>query len=812
MPNIPTFDVLIAEARDGYTVRAQATPGQHALSVQPFQLPVDLQSLSAHRTDVGAWIEHARIVRRSTDGEELRRARAFGTALFEHTLTGDLLASYRASRKAVPLNERLRIRLRLPAALVSLPWELMFDPDDDQFLALAPDLVVVRYPELPNPINPLQLNGPLRVVLIAASPRDLPPLNLDRELLRITSALKGPLERGQVVLDILRGPDTLSQLRARLRDTAHIVHFLGHGDLDSIGGEGYLCFEDIDGSTERINAELFRVHLQKQRGQTQLVVLNACLGALPASGDPFSSVGAALLRAGVPAVLAMQFAIPDEVATELARVLYAELAAGTPVDLAVNETRMQLYGRHPSRLDWLIPVLFLRATDGVLFARTAMPQPAAVRNLPMALPPPAVAPLPFSADAEPQQARRRRGWLWLAGLLIVLLLAALALLIRPWPPSGPMRAEAPGGSGGQTTQRSAPAVAASSGAAALPEPRFPTPTPSAPPLSAINISNTAGRSELAQVAVDAAGVVHVVWRDNTARQGQSDTMLYRQLTPDGTWSDVEDLSPDLEYVTTPHLLVNHQNDVCLLINGVAGLFARCLENNSWSPLEQLIAGGTRNVLAPALDADRQPVWVAGLNNAQFAGTQLSDDAAAVANARLAIDAQGRYHLVWDRQGDPWSIEYRFSPDGGTTWQPQQRLSAADAQLPSQAILFADDEGAVHLVWSESGSLLYHRWTAADGWSAAMPVGTSSSAIGLAADRDGRAIVVWADDCEVRYTRVTVENTWSPTRVLNADASPSACATDVAVAIDDGEQHHVVWIAPGNDGQPDVYYTRMPNDA
>lgn len=800
MSSIPTFDVFIAEAHDGYTVRAHATPSNHTPAAQPFQLPVDPRSLSAQRIDVGAWIEQARIVRRSAGSEELRRARALGTTLFEHTLTGDLLASYRASRKAVPLNQHLRLRLSLPAALVRLPWELLFDPQDDQFLALAPDLVVVRYPELPNPINPLQLNGPLRVVLIAASPRDLPPLSLDRELLRITSALKGPIERGQVVLDILRGPDTLSQLRARLRDTAHIVHFLGHGDLDSIGGEGYLCFEDIDGSTERINAELFRVHLQKQRGQTQLVVLNACLGALPASGDPFSSVGAALLRAGVPAVIAMQFAIPDDVATDLARVLYAELAAGTPVDLAVNETRMQLYGRHPSRLDWLIPVLFLRATDGVLFARTAMSQPAAVRTVQLTLPAPDAAPLPVSADV-PQQARRRRGWLWLAGLLIVLLLAALGLFVRFQQPSGTTLAEAPGTLAGPASD-----------AATLPEPRFSTPPPTAPPVSAINISNTAGRSELAQVAVDAAGVVHIVWQDNTPRQGQSDTVLYRSLTPDGTWSDVADLSPDLEYVTTPHLLVNHNRDVCLLIHAVAGIFARCLENTSWSPLEELVAGGTRNVLAPALSADRRPVWVAGLNNAEFAGVQISDTSAPVANAQLAIDAQGRYHLVWDGQGDLWSVEYRFSEDRGATWHPQQRLSADDAQLATGATLHADDQGAVHLVWTESGTLLYRRWTAPDGWGAALPFGTSSSAIGLAADRQGRPVVVWADNCEVRYTRLTADNTWTPTRVLNAGASPSACATNVALAIDDGGQQHIVWIVAGNDNQTDVFYARLTDDA
>jgi hypothetical protein len=63
---------------------------------------------------------------------------------------------------------------------------------------------------------------------------------------------------------------------------------------------------------EEINAELLRMRLQKQHGQTRLVLLNACLGALPAGDDPFSSVGAALLR-GVPAVIAMQFELAAEI-------------------------------------------------------------------------------------------------------------------------------------------------------------------------------------------------------------------------------------------------------------------------------------------------------------------------------------------------------------------------------------------------------------------------------------------------------------------------------------------------------------------
>jgi hypothetical protein len=255
---------------------------------------------------------------------------------------------------------------------------LLYDKRDDQFLVLAPDLALLRYPRLPTPITSLRLDGPLQVVVVLASAPGYAPINLDRELRRIEGALKVPLDAGRLTLDIIRGRDTLGQLSARLRKPVHVLHVLCHGDLDLTRNEGILLFEDPDGDPDRVTAELLRLQLQKQRGQTQLVLLNACLGAIPAGTDPFSSVGAALMRGGVPAVIAMQFEIAEDTAAELTRVFYSELAAGAPVELALTEARLNIYGRFQSRLDWAIPVLFSRSDSGVLFEVDEQP-PAPVR-------------------------------------------------------------------------------------------------------------------------------------------------------------------------------------------------------------------------------------------------------------------------------------------------------------------------------------------------------------------------------------------------------------------------------------------------
>jgi formylglycine-generating enzyme required for sulfatase activity len=334
---------------------------------QPFALPFDLAALPRRRHDVADWVKQARI-RRLRANEELKLAREFGATLFERLFSGAVLEGFRASRAALPPGERLRLRLRLPPDLAPIPWELLYDPRDEQFLALAHDLALLRYPQAPAALAPLKVDGPLQVMVVLASPAgaDYPPIRLDRELHRIESVLKGARTQGRIALDVIRGAGTLDQLRARLREPepVHVLHVLCHGDLDEARG-GVLIFEDADGAAEPVSADHLRGLLQRR--PPQLVLLNACLGASPADDDPFSSVGAALLRGHVPAVIAMQFELAEDAAVELARVFYAELAAGAPVDLALTEARLDLSGRYPQRLDWAIPVLFLRAETGALF-------------------------------------------------------------------------------------------------------------------------------------------------------------------------------------------------------------------------------------------------------------------------------------------------------------------------------------------------------------------------------------------------------------------------------------------------------------
>ena len=125
----------------------------------------------------------------------------------------------------------------------------------------------------------------------------------------------------------------------------------------------------------------------------RIAVLNACEGARSSKQDPFAGSAQTLVQQGIPAVIAMQFEIADDVAQTFAHELYGALADSYPIDAAVTEARKAIFamGRE---VEWATPVLYLRAPDGRIFDvdRSAAVTPAATvaQPGPEAAPPPSV--------------------------------------------------------------------------------------------------------------------------------------------------------------------------------------------------------------------------------------------------------------------------------------------------------------------------------------------------------------------------------------------------------------------------------------
>ena len=112
---------------------------------------------------------------------EQRTVQDFGRALFDALLTGEVRVRYDVSLRDATLQGRgLRLKLRINTPeMAALPWEFLYDPRRAEYVCLSQDTPIVRYLELPQPIQPLTVTPPLRILGMVASPSDLGSLNVD---------------------------------------------------------------------------------------------------------------------------------------------------------------------------------------------------------------------------------------------------------------------------------------------------------------------------------------------------------------------------------------------------------------------------------------------------------------------------------------------------------------------------------------------------------------------------------------------------------------------------------------------------------
>lgn len=269
----------------------------------------------------------------------------------------------------------LRLRLLIDpskpevAALCALPWELLYKADTRDFFGRSLLTPIVRYLVGPRLGEPPSLNERLRILVAMACPAGVPAIDQARERERIEEAWGG---NEFVEVDFLENA-TLVELRRTLRGKPRdVLHFIGHGSFTAGNGEGVLLFETRSGDPHRVPATALAESL-KGCPQLRLVVLNACKSAqMPrrAGQDPYTSVGGALMLAGIPAVLAMQFPISDQAAIVFSDAFYTTLARGEPIDAAAAEGRLAIYQSDTESWKWITPVLYMAIADGKLFSST----------------------------------------------------------------------------------------------------------------------------------------------------------------------------------------------------------------------------------------------------------------------------------------------------------------------------------------------------------------------------------------------------------------------------------------------------------
>ncbi|MFL6233034.1 MAG: CHAT domain-containing protein [Thermoanaerobaculia bacterium] len=362
-PGYLDFDLWIDQKAEGlYRVKAWSGAGFEATGT--FALPAGLANGELRYAGSGS--PRGGLADGGADGGSPEQA---GGELFRTIFQGELLKAFQGCLAKARSGPGLRIRLRLNDVpqLADLPWEYLYDAEGQGFLALSARTPVVRYLELSEGLGTLLVEPPLRVLAVISTPRGYRELaEADEEWRRLGAALN-PLLRGDLIeVERLERP-TFEALEARLRGgpPVHVLHFVGHGGFSELRGEGVLVFEDESGNGAPVGGPSL-AYLLQDHPSLRLAVLNACNGARASREDAFAGTAQALVQHGVPAVIAMQSEVMDETACGFAEKLYRGLAAGLPIDACVGEVRRALAAeRNP---EWGTPALYLRATDGRLFA------------------------------------------------------------------------------------------------------------------------------------------------------------------------------------------------------------------------------------------------------------------------------------------------------------------------------------------------------------------------------------------------------------------------------------------------------------
>jgi hypothetical protein len=304
---------------------------------------------------------------------DLKITQEVGTSLFEFLFTPPIEAFFRANLEQ-SFGETMPIRLFVePNPKLSIvPWETLYDKRAQGFLSLSRQTPLIRAVQRDPVKLPLQRRAQLRILGMVARPSDVPNLSLghidaEGEQIEMRSAMQELIDQQKVDLRW-----TLSGRQMDLEDEVvrsrlpwSVFHFIGHGGFDPGAGHGYLVIQEEDGTkADVLYPETLRIILVGENGP-QLVVLNSCKGAFTSSGDLFSSVAADLTLAGVPAVVAMQFVVSDEMAKAFTRMFYRCLSKGDTIGTALALTRTYLKGKRFA--EWAAPVLYLRSDDSPLF-------------------------------------------------------------------------------------------------------------------------------------------------------------------------------------------------------------------------------------------------------------------------------------------------------------------------------------------------------------------------------------------------------------------------------------------------------------
>lgn len=306
---------------------------------------------------------------RRLNSPEMRAAQLFGSRLFNGVFQGPvheiITSSINQTNQSKKMGLRIRLRLGNVPELANYPWEFLYHPTLKRFIAHSTRTPIIRYADLPHPVQPLKIDLPLRLLVIAYNPPEYPSLNIAQEKLKMKTALNDLVRKGLISIEWLDEASLASLQKFLRQKSVHILHFIGHGGWDDRNQDGFLIMDDAKGGSRWVYAGHLATILH-DHADLRMVFLNTCEGGRVSTTDAFAGVAGTLVQQGIPAVVSMQFEITDKAAVLLSQLFYESLADEYPAEAALAEARKALFASG-NDVEWGTPVLYLRSTDGKIF-------------------------------------------------------------------------------------------------------------------------------------------------------------------------------------------------------------------------------------------------------------------------------------------------------------------------------------------------------------------------------------------------------------------------------------------------------------
>lgn len=189
--------------------------------------------------------------------------------------------------------------------------------------------------------------GAKTILVLAANPKDTPPLRLEEEIREIDNGLQRSQKRDEFILKQKLAVRASDVRRAVLDYRPNIVHFCGHGS-----GEEGIALEDESGQAKLVGTEALSGFFELFAGHLECVVLNAC----------YSEIQAEAIANHIPFVVGMKRKIGDAAAIEFATAFYDALGAGESFEFAFKLARNAI--QWANLPEHLTPVLKAREPVG----------------------------------------------------------------------------------------------------------------------------------------------------------------------------------------------------------------------------------------------------------------------------------------------------------------------------------------------------------------------------------------------------------------------------------------------------------------